>query len=100
MSSTKLDVDACKDRIEKLTSSTVKGTWTPEEDTLILRYYQKFGRNWALIAKKIDGRNGKQVRERFVNYLEKKDNRQKSEFTTEEDDLIMKYFEVYPHDWN
>lgn len=62
--------------------------------------YKKFGRNWALIAKKIQGRNGKQVRERFVNYLEKKANLQIDKFTDAEDDLIMKYFDLYPHDWN
>lgn len=40
-------------------NSSVKGAWTPEEDGLIMKYQQKFGRNWSLIAKKIAGRNGK-----------------------------------------
>jgi hypothetical protein len=71
----------------------VKGTWTPEEDAMILRLYAKFGRNWALIAKKIEGRSGKQVRERFLNYLEKKDHLHKDDFTSKEDDLIIKYFD-------
>lgn len=39
--------------------STVKGTWTPEEDNLIIKYCEKFGRNWALIGTKINGRSGK-----------------------------------------
>ena len=67
---------------------------------MIIKQFQKFGRNWSLIAKKIPGRTGKQVRERYVNYLEKKDNLHKDEFTEEEDDQIMTYFDVYPHDWN
>lgn len=51
--------DEIKDRIGKLVQNSVKGTWTPEEDNLIIRYYEKFGRNWALIAKKVKGRSGK-----------------------------------------
>jgi len=35
-----------------------------------------------------------------VNYLEKRESIKKEEFSAKEDDLIMKYFEVYPHDWN
>lgn len=53
-----------------------------------------------MIAKKIEGRNGKQVRERFVNYLEKKEELHKDVFTENEDDLILKFFDLYPHDWN
>lgn len=52
---------------------------------LILKGFAKFGRNWALIAKSIEGRCGKQVRERYVNCLEKKEQLAKQEFTEEED---------------
>lgn len=56
----KKSLDNCKDRLEKLIGNNAsKGTWTPEEDNLILKNYEKFGRNWALIAKKIEGRTGK-----------------------------------------
>lgn len=96
----KCDADDIKDRFQKITQGNVKGTWTAEEDAIILREYKKFGRNWALLAKKVPGRTGKQVRERYVNYLEKRDNLKKDEFTEEEDDLILRFFEIYPHDWN
>lgn len=69
----KCDVEDIKSRFQKISTGNVKGTWTSEEDSIILREYSKFGRNWALIAKKVPGRTGKQVRERYVNYLEKKD---------------------------
>lgn len=100
MKENKKSVDLCKERIDKLMASSVKGAWSPEEDSLIIKYYSKFGRNWSLIAKKIEGRNGKQIRERFVNYLEKKEDHHKDDFTSKEDDLIMKYFDIYPYDWN
>mmetsp|Transcript_16559 Transcript_16559/g.15856 ORF Transcript_16559/g.15856 Transcript_16559/m.15856 type:complete len:97 (+) Transcript_16559:119-409(+) len=70
-----------------------------EEDNLITKYYSKFGRNWALIAKKLKGRSGKQVRERFINYLEKKELSKEDLFTAEEDELILRYFDIHPHDW-
>eukprot|EP00347_Sterkiella_histriomuscorum_P009491 403341010 len=96
----KADAEDIKDRYKRLTEATVKGTWTQEEDSIIMREYKKLGRNWGLIAKKVPGRSGKQIRERYVNYLEKKDNIKKEQFSEEEDDLIMKYFDIYPHDWN
>jgi hypothetical protein len=59
MKQSKKNAEDCKDRIEKIQLSTLKGTWTAEEDSQILRFYAKYGRNWALIAQKIPGRNGK-----------------------------------------
>ena len=79
------DPSQCKDRISKLVMNTLKGTWTMEEDNIILKYYSKFGRNWALIASRLKGRSGKQVRERFVNYLEKKESKKNEDFTVQED---------------
>lgn len=58
MKTSKKSAHECKNRIEML-QNTVKGTWSLEEDNKILKYYEKFGRNWALIAKKIEGRTGK-----------------------------------------
>lgn len=67
----KFDSEDIKQRIEQLESS-VKGRWSPEEDEKIMKAFKKFGRNWALIAKSLEGRNAKQVRERYINYLEKR----------------------------
>ena len=79
----KKSLEVCKDRVETLLQSNIKGTWTSDEDSTILKYLKKFGRNWSLIAKKLEGRNGKQVRERYINYLEKREAlmSQKDEFT-------------------
>jgi Myb-like DNA-binding domain len=59
MKQSKRNAEDCKDRIEKIQLNTTKGTWTPEEDASILRWYAKYGRNWALIAKHVEGHNGK-----------------------------------------
>ena len=55
----KADAEDIKDRYKRLTEATVKGTWTQEEDSIIIREYKKLGRNWGLIAKKVPGRTGK-----------------------------------------
>lgn len=67
----KFDSEHIRQRIEQLEGS-VKGRWSPEEDQKIQSAYKKFGRNWALISKSLEGRNAKQVRERYINYLEKR----------------------------
>ena len=74
----------------------VKGAWTVDEDRLIRKYVGKYGKgNWALVAKKIEGRNGKQVRERYVNYLEKKG----GEWTAREQEEVTRWFETHPYEW-
>lgn len=40
------------------------------------------------------------MRERYVNYLEKKEDFHKDDFTEKEDAQVLKYFDLYPHDWN
>mmetsp|Transcript_84906 Transcript_84906/g.226561 ORF Transcript_84906/g.226561 Transcript_84906/m.226561 type:complete len:164 (+) Transcript_84906:202-693(+) len=45
--------------------------WTPEEDELIARLVKEHGlRKWAIIAAQLQGRSGKQCRERYKNQLD------------------------------
>ncbi|KAI3682139.1 hypothetical protein L2E82_50172 [Cichorium intybus] len=47
-----------------------KGLWTKEEDSKLHELVDKFGeRNWAIIAENMEGRAGKQCRERWSNHL-------------------------------
>ncbi|KAJ6424846.1 hypothetical protein OIU84_025587 [Salix udensis] len=51
-------------------ATLIKGQWTEEEDRKLIRLVKQFGvRNWAQIAEKLDGRVGKQCRERWHNHL-------------------------------
>ncbi|KAJ6750725.1 hypothetical protein OIU85_001281 [Salix viminalis] len=51
-------------------ATLIKGQWTEEEDRKLIRLVKQFGvRNWARIAEKLDGRVGKQCRERWHNHL-------------------------------
>ncbi len=81
----------CLHRWQKvLRPGLVKGAWTAEEDALVTRLVSEHGlKKWSLIASHLNGRLGKQCRERWFNHLNpdiKKDN-----WTPEEDEVSDKY---------
>ncbi|KAG5122600.1 hypothetical protein JHK84_040940 [Glycine max] len=48
----------------------IKGQWNKEEDRKLIRLVKQYGeRKWAEIAEKLEGRVGKQCRERWNNHL-------------------------------
>lgn len=64
-------------------------SWTPEEDRLLLELIRTHGpRNWSQIAEGLEGRVGKQCRERWRNHLDPGIRR--DPFTPKEDELILK----------
>ncbi|XP_010425555.1 PREDICTED: transcription factor MYB98-like [Camelina sativa] len=68
-------------------ASIIKGQWSPEEDKLLVKLVESHGtKKWSQIAKMLQGRVGKQCRERWHNHLRpdiKKDG------WTEEEDIIL-----------
>jgi Myb-like DNA-binding domain len=47
-----------------------KKPWTEEEDNLVRKLVEKYGpQRWSFIAKFVEGRLGKQCRERWHNHL-------------------------------
>ena len=61
----------CLHRWQKvLNPELVKGPWTKEEDDLVIQLVEKFGpKKWSVIAEHLQGRIGKQCRERWHNHL-------------------------------
>ncbi|KAG0501076.1 hypothetical protein HPP92_001148 [Vanilla planifolia] len=56
-------------RVYKKTN-VIKGQWTIEEDKLLLKLVEQYGlRKWSQIAQMLNGRIGKQCRERWHNHL-------------------------------
>lgn len=57
----------CLHRWQKvLNPSLVKGPWTKEEDDIIIKLVNLYGpENWTQISTHLNGRIGKQCRERF-----------------------------------
>ena len=67
--------------------SLIKGAWTKEEDELVVRLVNQYGpKKWSLIASQLQGRIGKQCRERWHNHLNPNVNKQA--WSEEEDRLI------------
>lgn len=67
----------------------VKGPWTKEEDEKVIELVNLYGnKQWAVVAKHLKGRLGKQCRERWHNHLNP--NVKKSSWTAEEDLIIYK----------
>ncbi|CAL8337034.1 unnamed protein product [Merluccius merluccius] len=76
----------------------VKGPWTKEEDEKVIELVNLYGnKQWALVAKHLKGRLGKQCRERWHNHLNP--DVKKSSWTAEEDLVIYKAHCVLGNRW-
>ncbi|KAJ3603265.1 hypothetical protein NHX12_031007 [Muraenolepis orangiensis] len=76
----------------------VKGPWTKEEDEKVIELVNHYGnKQWALVAKHLKGRLGKQCRERWHNHLNP--DVKKSSWTEEEDLVIYKAHCVLGNRW-
>ncbi|KAI4377991.1 hypothetical protein MLD38_015537 [Melastoma candidum] len=89
----------CLHRWQKvLDPNLVKGPWTKEEDDLIVHLVEQHGeKHWALIAKSLPGRIGKQCRERWNNYL--KPGIVRTPWTEQEDLILMEAHGQYGNKW-
>ncbi|XP_015870842.4 transcription factor MYB3R-1 [Ziziphus jujuba] len=89
----------CFHRWQKvLNPDLVKGSWTKEEDDLIIRLVDKYGyKRWSTIAKYIPGRIGKQCRERWHNHLDPVIKR--DIWTEEEESALAYYHQIFGNKW-
>lgn len=89
----------CLHRWQKvLRPGLVKGPWTPEEDETVIRLVKQHGtKKWSHIARQLNGRLGKQCRERWYNHLDPSIN--KGEWTENEDQELIKAHKVLGNQW-
>jgi hypothetical protein len=87
------------DRWEKVVNpSLVKGSWTREEDEMIISWVHTHGpTNWTKLAEKLVGRIGKQCRERWHNGLNPELVR--TTWMPHEDQLIEKLQQQWGNKW-
>lgn len=72
--------------------------WTNYEDNILRKLVEEFGENdWRHLAKKMDGRNSRQCRERWKNYLDP--NLKIGDWTQEEDELIISKVKEIGQKW-
>lgn len=65
----------------------MKGPWTKEEDQKIIECIAKKMTRWSEIAECVEGRVGKQCRERWFNHLDP--TLRKCSWTPEEDEILV-----------
>ncbi|KAJ0263657.1 SANT/Myb domain-containing protein [Hirschfeldia incana] len=89
----------CLHRWQKvLNPELIKGPWTQEEDEKIVELVGKYGpAKWSTIAKSLQGRIGKQCRERWHNHLNPGIN--KEAWTPEEELALMNAHQVHGNKW-
>ena len=87
----------CYIRFGKINPSYKKGKWSEEEDERILNLINEHGYNWAKLSQIIINRSSRQIRSRYINYLDK--TLIKTQFTKEEDDLVKRLFPVLKNNW-
>ncbi|KAI0497364.1 hypothetical protein KFK09_020587 [Dendrobium nobile] len=76
----------------------IKGSWSPEEDALLMRLVERHGaRNWTLISAGIQGRSGKSCRLRWCNQLSPDVHHRP--FTADEDSIIVDSHRKYGNKW-
>eukprot|EP01119_Soliformovum_irregulare_P001240 TRINITY_DN10965_c0_g1_i1.p1 TRINITY_DN10965_c0_g1~~TRINITY_DN10965_c0_g1_i1.p1 ORF type:complete len:429 (+),score=96.39 TRINITY_DN10965_c0_g1_i1:126-1412(+) len=89
----------CLHRWQKvLNPELVKGAWTHQEDELLRDLVLRHGpKNWSLIATHVEGRIGKQCRERWFNHMDP--SIRKDPWTPEEDRIICGAHKIYGNRW-
>jgi hypothetical protein len=88
----------CNLRYCSINPSNKKGAWEPFEDKKIIEGVKNHSNHWSRIAKAFfTNRTGKQVRDRYINYLDPKIN--KGKFSTEEDLQILELYNKYGSKW-
>jgi hypothetical protein len=76
----------------------VKGPWSTHEDLILKQWVESHGaQKWSNCARNINGRSGKQCRERWFNIL--CPNVKKGEWKEEEDALIFQMFQTLGPKW-
>ena len=88
----------CASRYHRIRPGINKGQWTNAEDRQLLKFHKIYGNSWSEIAKKMENRTGKQIRDRFLNNFEK--SVKKGKFLAQEDKLIIKWHKVFGNSWS
>lgn len=75
-----------------------KNQWTSKEDELLKRLVKQFGNKaWSAISRALEGRSGKQCRDRYKNHLCPAI--KKGEWSTEEDRILARKLAEVGHKW-
>ncbi len=81
-----------------MATTGTRGPWKADEDKRLLELVSNFGpRSWAAIAVALQGRSGKQCRERWLNHLNPEI--KKTAWTEDEDAKLLHLHSQYGNSW-
>lgn len=72
--------------------------WSSDEDETIKKLIKKYGKNWKLLSEMLGSKNGKQIRERFINKLDPRI--KKEDWSEEEDHKILELYSKIGSKWS
>jgi len=75
-----------------------RNPWTQQEDAKLVELMKKHGQSWAMISAAMEGRTGKQIRDRFLNKL--RPNIKCGDWSAEEDNLMIKLLNEIGNRWS
>jgi hypothetical protein len=87
----------CRSRYERIRPGMKQGRWTTAEDYQLTKLYGIYGDKWSEIARLMENRTGKQVRDRIKNVLDP--NLNKTDLTQNENELLYKLYEEKGTKW-
>ena len=87
----------CFSRYKRIRPGIIKGSWKHDEDIQIIKLVDKYGKAWSKISKTLGTRNGKQIRDRYINVLDPEI--KKGKFTEDEDDMLVQLYYKHGSKW-
>jgi len=76
-----------------------KGEYSPYEDEILLKYYEKLGPKWSKIRKFLPWRAGSSLQKRWRHLFNLSRTRNFGLYTEEDDQLLLKLFSKYGRKW-
>jgi len=96
--SKKINKDSQAPKRSQKRSNRGRNPWTPKEDAKMLELMKKYGQSWAMISSLMDGRTGKQVRDRYLNKL--RPNIKCGDWSLEEDEMLVALCKEIGNRWS
>jgi hypothetical protein len=85
-------------KIMRKKHNRARNPWTPQEDAKLVELMKKHGQSWAMISAAMEGRTGKQIRDRFLNKL--RPNIKCGDWSAEEDEKMVRLLNEIGNRWS
>jgi len=82
----------------KATTQARRKFWLPAEDAQLMELVNIYGEKWSKIASVMQGRTGKQIRDRYINSL--KPGIRQDAWTPAEDELLIRLYRKIGNKWS